>query len=540
MPQAPRRLSPYDSMLNFFGAELRHWREVRGLSQDALGRLVHVSGDTLSKVEKASRWPARHLAESCDTALTTGGILTRLWPFVDTERRGSQGHGSPGVGDGMVTTALGEGSVLLQVDEEDNVWAQLDRRKFLVATGSMVGVLAGGGLISASRVLAPDDSFGFASTVSRRWPNARLSRPLPGYGVDWTLLLPGGQSLMGSDVAVQLHPARPDGDRVMLAVSQSPRTGAFLGKPGRRVLVGACSDSDDPRFFLLDGHLVRGRVAAGSSDVPIPGGYELDDLTFGILWAVANLDDALLTDDAVLGEALADLRTYEQLPSSAVSHEAAPVLNPIAHMWLGSTFCAQHILRALPELPNIPTFWTREQRGEEAITWLLFDHKYHYLRRCLGLLDNDLNRGFCIPESAVTNSPRYERVMLFLAAALMESLGIHVEITTDPAYADVEGFVVAPSQQAILANWVRGEGIWHVDRNVRLSTVRDFTDVSADVSANSLTKAPTAPGRLRILANYLDLEWSWLVRRSAALAKSGTERLARVQSSRLSPVGLVS
>jgi hypothetical protein len=64
---------------------------LRNLSQDQLGRLVHVSGDALSKIEKAQRWPPPGLAEACDTALATGGILARLLPLVEGQRRDSHG-----------------------------------------------------------------------------------------------------------------------------------------------------------------------------------------------------------------------------------------------------------------------------------------------------------------------------------------------------------------------------------------------------------------------------------------------------------------
>src|SRR3981081_4536696 len=65
--------------------------ELRNLSQDQLGRLVHVSGDALTTIEKVQRWPQPGLAEACDTALATGGILARLWPLVEGQRRDSRG-----------------------------------------------------------------------------------------------------------------------------------------------------------------------------------------------------------------------------------------------------------------------------------------------------------------------------------------------------------------------------------------------------------------------------------------------------------------
>jgi hypothetical protein len=82
MGQTPRVLTPYQSAQHFFGAELRRWRTLRGLSQDALGRLVLHSGDMIGKVEKAVRSPSLELATRCDTVLRTEGALTGLWNLV--------------------------------------------------------------------------------------------------------------------------------------------------------------------------------------------------------------------------------------------------------------------------------------------------------------------------------------------------------------------------------------------------------------------------------------------------------------------------
>lgn len=221
-----------------------------------------------------------------------------------------------------------------------------------------------------------------------------------------------------------------------------------------------------------------------------------------------------------------------------MSREAAPGLNPIAHMYLGSEFCARHILRRLSELPELPAFWTREQRGEEASTWLLFDHKYHYLKQTTETLGSESTRAFCIPEDAVRQSLRFERVLLLLAVALMESLGIHVQLTTDPGYSSVEGFVIAPHKQAIIANWVGGDGMWHVDMTARPTFVRQFTDVAGHMAAHSEIEAPTAAARVRAFANYLDLPWTWLQERCAELGRHGTSGLIQPRSRLISAAGL--
>lgn len=85
MPQRPRPLQPTTSVGAFFGAELRHWRTLRGLSQQELGLRVHVSGALVAKVEKAERTPTCDLATRCDAALATGGVLGRLWPLVQLQ-----------------------------------------------------------------------------------------------------------------------------------------------------------------------------------------------------------------------------------------------------------------------------------------------------------------------------------------------------------------------------------------------------------------------------------------------------------------------
>jgi len=61
--------------------------------------------------------------------------------------------------------------------------------------------------------------------------------------------------------------------------------------------------------------------------------------------------------------AVGELAPYESLPSSAVSREAAAGLGTTSQIWLGSDFCARHILRNLNDVPAPPAFWTREQTG---------------------------------------------------------------------------------------------------------------------------------------------------------------------------------
>ncbi|MEV6927471.1 helix-turn-helix transcriptional regulator [Dactylosporangium sp. NPDC051485] len=85
MPQRPASLQPFASIRHYFGAELRAWRQLRGLSLARLGQVVHNSGDLLGKIEKAQRWPSEDLVYRCDTALQACGALARLYALAQSQ-----------------------------------------------------------------------------------------------------------------------------------------------------------------------------------------------------------------------------------------------------------------------------------------------------------------------------------------------------------------------------------------------------------------------------------------------------------------------
>jgi hypothetical protein len=384
------------------------------------------------------------------------------------------------------------------------------------------------------------DPFGFGAFASGRWPDVRLARPHPDYGVDYTALLPASSAIEGAAVQLQLQEAQLAGGRAVTAVNDLLRWEEFARGGSRGLLVAARRQAGRSRFFVLDSREAQRRAAHhGSATVTIPEAYELDDLTFALLWACAGLDTGLQSDDQELAAAVSELAPYKELPSSAVSREAAANLGATAHMWLGSDFCARHILRNTERLPAIAVFLTREQTGGEACPWLLFDHKYPYLRATSGRYDDSsLARMFCIPQRAVAGSPLYERVLLLLAIALMEATGIQVQVCDDPAYSDVEGFVLGGPSQAIIANWVRGDGIWHVDTARRASVLSDFREASGHAGAHSVIDAPSPAGRLRALAGYLGIDWPWLRGRCQQLAQTGTAALLRPRSRHISTAGV--
>jgi transcriptional regulator with XRE-family HTH domain len=78
-----------------FGAELRYYRSVAGLSQTELAVLVNISHDVISKIETGQRPPAEDFPGRLDAVaeLDTRGALTRLWDHL---KKGLRHRAYPG------------------------------------------------------------------------------------------------------------------------------------------------------------------------------------------------------------------------------------------------------------------------------------------------------------------------------------------------------------------------------------------------------------------------------------------------------------
>ncbi|MCA2216293.1 XRE family transcriptional regulator [Jidongwangia harbinensis] len=372
-----------------------------------------------------------------------------------------------------------------------------------------------------------------SSSIAARGPESRQPE-------QQALLSAAGRFFDGESVDARIYPAVEDG-RVLATVPADFAGNRFLTRARRGLVVGAVTDDERVIGYGLDTRQARRRLAKAEpgSRLLIPPAYVLDDITVGILWAVVNLDEPLLNDDALLADLQQQLGPYESLPTSSLGRDPASELAAVSQMWLGSYFCAHHILRHLNGIADIPQFWTREQRGEEASTWLLFRHKYDYLRAITDRFTGQpLTRALCIPSASVTASPPGERILLLLTAALMESFNIRVNVSADPEYAAVEGFVLDNDRQAIVANWIGAEGIWQVGVTTDRPAIRDYGDLSSHTSAHSVVAGTSASRRLQAMADYLELDWSWLVTRCARLGDYGCAGFAQPRSRLLSIVGV--
>ncbi|MFW6723227.1 hypothetical protein ACHZ98_24305 [Streptomyces sp. MAR4 CNY-716] len=382
----------------------------------------------------------------------------------------------------------------------------------------------------------PDDaSLATARALDVTWSTSFLSptAPAPGGGGVWQL--DGHRVFDGTSVAVQLYEAEAGSDSVVIGPDDHPHLRDFIRPARRALLLAALGARRGEGLFVLDAVRARQPVAADPVDVlPIPRAYRLDDLTYGVLWAVLNLDDGLLADDAVLEAERSGLDDFLTRERSAVARSAMPELSDVGTAWLGSHVCDQHILRELrADSGEPPVFWAREQYGEEAAAWLFFRHKHTYLRSLRDALagsDRPYGHVFCLPHNAVKTSERYERTLLFLTLALLERHGLTTWVCTEPEYAQVDGFALLPGERAVIANWLRTDGIWQVDTTSHWARLRAYADAVRHAQTHSVTDAPTAAERLHRLADHLDLDWAWLTARCAELGRYGSAGMLRPRS----------
>ncbi|WP_329156059.1 transcriptional regulator, XRE family protein (plasmid) [Streptomyces sp. NBC_01456] len=388
-------------------------------------------------------------------------------------------------------------------------------------------------VFSAARAVHDRGGLAASIAISDRWPTSRLFMSATGDVADsWHIR--GRRLLDGTTAAVQFHSAVTVGDTVRVTAADNDSLVRFL-RPVRRGILVAVDEREDLKLYVTDAASARRALASFPSPdgaLTLPAAHELDDLTYGILWSLIQIDDGLLADDQVLDEESRLMDTFLSLPRSALSRETQPGLTTVGSNWLGSAFCAQHIQRRLDGVTEPPVFWTREQTGEEAATWLFFQHKHAYLRSLADRFAGAgaMSRTFCIPQSEVSRSSNYERILLFLAIALMELHGIHVRVTIHPEYSTIDGFALATGQRAVVANWLRSESLWRADTITARPELRSYQEIFMDAAATSVMDGPSPLDRLRALAGYLEIDWPWLVRRCLGLSTSGVTGLARPRS----------
>ena len=141
-------LDPSASPLDYYGAELRRFREAAGLSQKDLGAIIYCTGSLIGQIETAKKLPTREFTQRADAALGTDGALMRLlrlvlrsqlpsWfqPYAEMEARASHIYSFQAqLIDGLVQTEDYARAVLGVLDDErltERLAARMERQRVL-------------------------------------------------------------------------------------------------------------------------------------------------------------------------------------------------------------------------------------------------------------------------------------------------------------------------------------------------------------------------------------------------------------------------
>ncbi len=114
-----RELHPTAGPLDFFGAEVRRWRNAAGLSQEQLGQRIGYSAALVGRVELGERAPSLDFAAGCDRTMPTAdGLFGRLflaWHGTESDDQVDQ-----------LVSARIERQAIFQRDDPPALWAVLD------------------------------------------------------------------------------------------------------------------------------------------------------------------------------------------------------------------------------------------------------------------------------------------------------------------------------------------------------------------------------------------------------------------------------
>lgn len=351
MPRPPKPLDPTRSAAHWFGAELRHWRELRKLSQDELGRLVHLSGDLISKFERAERPCKLHHARALDAALSTGGVLSRSVALAEAEMDNRSGEMDKRLGAAVKSPrgarlggTLEEPPPLPEWNESD----PMERRNFLAATstalavGPLIQLMDATPATAAPSVVRSTDveQIRAAATTLRSWDNL-----YGGAGVvrDTALAqLRWAADLLDSRCPAQLRTELFSAVSRLATVVGASAFDAFAHDDAHRLFAFAtsCAEEVDNWSLRAISYNLRSRQATWQGDPD--SGLTLAELGLARADRLSSAERSMLHN--ARARALAKMgRTQQTLAAIGVSDDSfASIVADVEGPWMAYYDSAQH------------------------------------------------------------------------------------------------------------------------------------------------------------------------------------------------------
>ncbi|MEU9843110.1 helix-turn-helix transcriptional regulator [Actinomadura sp. NPDC048032] len=82
MPRRPRDPGVPSSPVEYYGTELRAFREAAGLSRPQLAEKLGYTPQWIGQVESGKNGPSEEFAKDCDTYFKTNGTFYRVWEWI--------------------------------------------------------------------------------------------------------------------------------------------------------------------------------------------------------------------------------------------------------------------------------------------------------------------------------------------------------------------------------------------------------------------------------------------------------------------------
>lgn len=82
MPRRPRVPDVPSSPVEYFGVELRAYREAAGMSRPQLAERLGYTPQWIGQIESGKYGPSEDFARDCDTCFQTNGTFYRLWEWI--------------------------------------------------------------------------------------------------------------------------------------------------------------------------------------------------------------------------------------------------------------------------------------------------------------------------------------------------------------------------------------------------------------------------------------------------------------------------
>ena len=230
------------------------------------------------------------------------------------------------------------------------------------ARGTAAGVSGG----AVPRTEPGNQARSLVNSLQRKWRGLRIVARADQTS-EFLVKLPGVESFPGVVLPMVVESPGQRLDNHLVVKHSTGNDSGVSSFPSSAGLYVTTPPEDPEQCFVLSSRSAAQQLRSDPKVLAFPDAHRFDDLTFGILWAAANLDQPLLDDDSILHRRRRGSLLRGGNVAPELADDLAADLSPASRMWMGSESCARFIVDQLGSLNQAPQFWTREQKGAGGV-----------------------------------------------------------------------------------------------------------------------------------------------------------------------------